>query len=509
MYRHSTAALAAFLALACGAAGGGPLHLRSAVGTNLDAVTYYSPQIPFVDVMKSSSHWISGDKAHWNNGQELDLDARGWVRSLAPGQIARKLMLREFGTRYPGGRYLVRYKGEGKMSFGFSAKVASSRPGEMVLEVAPGNSGIQLAIESTDAHNYLRDIEVLLPGADAGAGIRFNPEFVARLGSYSVLRFMDWMRTNDSPVSTWPERPQVDDATWTTERGVPVEVMVALANLVGAHPWFTIPHLADDDYVRRFAQIVAERLRPDLGVYVEDSNEVWNSQFAQYKYALGRAQSMSPPININAYHAIRSRAIAAAFAAALGKSRVVVVLGTQAANPWTATTALYYLERMYGRDSIGIDAIAIAPYFGASVPAVQAASMTLDQLFQDVGRTMPERTANMVKAYRNIADAHFVRLIAYEGGQHLVGKHGAENLAPLNDLFDAFNRDPRLKDVYLRYLETWKDSGGELFVHFNDVGRYTKWGRWGALEYISQPRVEAPKFDALQTFVERNPPWWQ
>jgi hypothetical protein len=32
-----------------------------------------------------------------------------------------------------------------------------------------------------------------------------------------------------------------------------VEVMVKLANLVGASPWFAMPHTADDDYHRKFA----------------------------------------------------------------------------------------------------------------------------------------------------------------------------------------------------------------------------------------------------------------
>jgi hypothetical protein len=90
----------------------------------------------------------------------------------------------------------------------------------------------------------------------------------------------------------------------------------------------------------------------------------------------------------------------------------------------------------------------------------------------------------------------------------MVGVGGAENDAALNSLFDSFNRDPRIKQLYLDYLADWKRAGGELFVHFNDVSRYIKWGRWGALEYVGQPRSESPKFDALQTFIEENPVWW-
>jgi hypothetical protein len=65
-----------------------------------------------------------------------------------------------------------------------------------------------------------------------------------------------------------------------------------------------------------------------------------------------------------------------------------------------------------------------------------------------------------------------------------------------------------MKQLYLDYLQGWRREGGELFVHYTDIGRYTKWGRWGALEYLAQPRISAPKYDALQSFIEQNPVWW-
>ena len=55
--------------------------------------------------------------------------------------------------------------------------------------------------------------------------------------------------------------------------GMPLEYMVQLANHVGAAPWFTLNHMADDDFHRQFAQQVKATLRPDVKVYVEWSNE--------------------------------------------------------------------------------------------------------------------------------------------------------------------------------------------------------------------------------------------
>ena len=64
-----------------------------------------------------------------------------------------------------------------------------------------------------------------------------------------------------------------------------VEVMVALANQLSADPWFCIPHMADDDYVARFAAIARDNVDPGLKIHVEYSNEVWNSGFSQATYA--------------------------------------------------------------------------------------------------------------------------------------------------------------------------------------------------------------------------------
>ena len=517
-------------------ASGGPAfqgRLRSPIGTNLELLSYWSPQVPFVDVMKSSSEWFSGDAKDWGGGPPLDLDSNGWVRSLRPGQVVRKLMLREFGNRYPGGRYLVRYKGEGKLHFGFAAKVVSERTGEMLIEVTPSEAGIYMWIDATNPANYLREIEILMPGGICQGdpfrhalsardcvtrrfvsfaqdrSIIFYPVFAERLRGYSVLRFMDWMRINSSPVATWAQRTPVTYHTWTTDTGAPVEVMIALANLVAAHPWFTLPHLSDESYARSFAQIVKAKLDPALGVYVEHSNEVWNSEFSQYASLSKQAKALG--LTLAALHAQRTRTLAAVFKADLGAERVVSVLGAQAANPRVATDGLDFLKGRFGAASLGIDAVAIAPYFGVSPTPAEAgkfSAMTLDAFIHYVRTTVfPYESAHM-RNHRRVANQYGLRLLAYEGGQHMVGVGAAQENQALNALFDAFNRDPRIKQLYLDYLAIWKREGGELFVHFNDVSRYTKSGRWGALEYVAQPRNDSPKFDALQTFIEQNPAWW-
>ena len=95
---------------------------------------------------------------------------------------------------------------------------------------------------------------------------------------------MDWMDTNNSKQIGWEDRPRYNDYTWTTN-GIPAEVLVTLANRVGADPWFTLPHMADDTYARNLATLVRDGLDEDLKTYVEYSNEVWNWQFQQAQWA--------------------------------------------------------------------------------------------------------------------------------------------------------------------------------------------------------------------------------
>ena len=521
---------------AASAARGFPPQLRSAIGTNLEGVSSWTSQVPFVDVMKSSGEWISGDSTKWDNGQALNVDANGWVRSLAPGQIAKKLMLRDIGDHYPAGQYLVRYKGEGTLKFQFAARVLSQKSGEIVLQVTPDSSGIYIGIEATNPANYVRDIEITMPGgvcegdmmthvasvqncgakrflsfADYPRSILFYPAFAERLRTYSVLRFMDWTATNGSKVTNWSQRTPLSASSWAATTGAPLEVMIALANRMGAHPWFTMPHQADDIYSKNFAQTVKSRMSAALGLYVEYSNEVWNAMFPQYNYALEQGKLQFPPIDNMQYYALRSQAVGKIFKDALTAPRVVAVLAGQAVNPWTATWGMDYLKARSGTTAVGIDAIAIAPYFAVMPNPGEAStytSMTVPAFFEHVRTQIMPATVSDSAKYRAAANSYGVRLISYEGGQHMVGVLGAQNDDKLSTLFDAFNRDPRIKEMYANYLAGWKQAGGELFVHFNDSSTFSKWGRWGTLEYVSQPRANAPKFDAVQTFIEQTPVWW-
>lgn len=511
---------------------------QSPLGTNLTGIADWSTEWPFVDAFKASRPWISGSSTAWDDGRTLQVDQDGWVTALEPGQIARTLLFWE-QTKYPAGTYVVLYDGEGSIQYFNAATLDASRStaGRHVLQVDPARGGFGIFITATTAGNPIRNIRVIMPGgicegnpfqhaADASAcaspdafrsfeanyaSIVFHPKFLDRIRTYRLLRFMDWGKTNNSAQAAWAGRPRPEEARYTA-KGVPVEVMVELANRVGAHAWFSLPHPADDDYMAQYARLVRQLLRTDLKAYVEYSNEVWNGQFAQAKYA--QNQGLALGLSSNAFQAQlyfyskRSVEMFDIWATEFGDpARLVRVMSAQAASSWTSTQVLDYQGA-----KLKTDALAVAPYFGSylGAPGEQARvqALTLDQLFAELDSVAIPQAVGWMNAQQYEASARGVPLIAYEGGQHLAGYWGVENDAAVNVLFDAANRDPRMGTLYQKYLQAWKATGATLFVHFVNCAGYSKWGRWGSLEFLEQPRSLAPKFDALQTFIEQNPAWW-
>ena len=57
--------------------------------------------------------------------------------------------------------------------------------------------------------------------------------------------------------------------------GVPLEVIIAVANATHTHVWWTAPQQADLDFMRKAGALFAERLDPALRLIVEVGNEVW------------------------------------------------------------------------------------------------------------------------------------------------------------------------------------------------------------------------------------------
>jgi hypothetical protein len=548
--------LCSLLVVACGGGGGGssgdgtdspptePPAVNTAndgspLGTNLAGIVYFSTQVPFIDQFKSSAPWFSGDEFSLRDGRPLDLDSNGWVKSLLPGQIAGTVMLVRSGV-YPRGKYVVLYEGDGaiKYDFGWRKIEAESSPGRDVVEAATTDGNFGLFITRTNPANHLRNIRALLPGGICGNNVFahvaaasecpasnyrsfeqhhvtliFNPLFLERTRRYKVLRFMDWMETNfENQDGSWAQRPLQSDARWNGQGGVPLEVMTELANRLNAYPWFNLPHRASDDYVRNFAQLARDRLAPALKVYVEYSNETWNPGFVGAIYAEAQSQATGIAVPGDLYtsrirwHARRAPQIFDVFTSVFdGNARLVRVLGGQAQSTYLTDVVAGFENAHLKADAIGLNAYFELQGVSTDADAERFAALTNKQAFDELRSGALPALAAQVRAQVPLAAKYNLKVVAFESGNSLWPNYPARANPRLLAKLNSIQRDPEMKALYTQFLNDWFSAGAQLLVHFSDISGYSESGGWfGSMEHVAQPRSEAPKHDALMTFIENN-----
>ena len=397
--------------------------------------------------------------------------------------------------------------------------------------------------------------------ADRNA-IIFNPDYLMFLRNFKVIRMMNLMEaslkklcytTEDCPagVGSWNHRAKINDAVWggndgrTSDEhhnGVPVEVMISLANTLQRDIWVNMPHVASNDYVKQYAKQVYADLDPKLKVYVEYSNEVWNNGFAGHSYAISQGKKLSLGSVPDAFkgsnrdanyfarlrfYSQRSVEIFKLWQTEFGGSnhRMVRVLGSFIGDKVLTDQML---ENVITSE---IDAVAIAPYFfgcpydDICIDAEKnlLTATTVDDIFDIIDQDANvdvKSLAGTIEAVKNqltITNQFNLKLISYEGGQHLVtgvlGNKVAQKDKPrLRKLFNEANRDPRMKQRYITFLNAWKDlsdEGTALFTLYTMPQSFYRFGNFGIKEHLNKPRAQSPKFDGAMTFQESaGKCWW-
>ena len=477
------------------------------LGMNLAGVADWSSEIIFVDAFKVSRPWISQKEgAQFGMGGDLATNERGWVTKLNDQQFAEALIHMDIGNHFPGGKYVCLFEGEGEIEFSNAAQGRPSGKGKYEVTVDPGRGFIALRVRKTNPKNPIKNIRLVKAESErAYQTAPFHKEFLDRYRGFQVIRFMDWLRTNNSKLEKWADRPKPDDATQAGEKGVALEYCIKLANALNADPWLCLPHKADDEYVRQFAALVKKELNPKLKIYVEYSNETWNTIFDQARYCKDKGMALGLSNNEYEaqlrYSAQRSQEIFKIFEKEFGgKDRLVRVLAAHGANPWTGTTVMDWKTGT-------ADAIAIAPYFGNAYGDPKTADKTADMSLEELLDGCKKMIADNKKTnttYAAEAKKRGLKLMAYESGQHLVGYGGAENNEKLMKLFHDANRHPKMKELYLDDLKNWQEVGGSTFCVFSSVGKYTKWGSWGVMEWSDQKEETAPKMMALREWMKQK-----
>lgn len=377
----------------------------------------------------------------------------------------------------------------------------------------------------------------------------FHPLHLQDMRKYRAIRFSTLMRGTTINTSTWEERTAASDHRWSTANGLPIEIFLEYTKRLNADAWLNVPAKADDDFVEEFAQLAKAALLPSQKIYVEYHNEVWNVAYPFENigaWVQTKALELWPnsiydghTTRLN-WFAKRTVEICRIFKTVWADQADLVscVMGAQAGNSWLAQHVLDcpLWAPTNGGKACGseVDMVAIANYFGHYLGYEQHENKVNDWLADADGglsllfdeltgggllydeshpenQRAPEfgalaRATDDIRVYKPWVDKYGLKLVAYEGGQHMIGVGTVLDNEDIRDLFHQANRDSRMKDVYTAYLQAWQDEGGSLLLNFLHIGRYSKWGSWGIKEY--QGEISTPKLDAVLEFNETVPCWW-
>lgn len=508
----------------------GPFPQRSRFGMNISGISFWSVNNPFADAIKTARPWqdtriISrDDRAKY----PLEVDGHGYPL-LAEGQQASAAVLND---DYPAGRYVLTWQGKAELELETPGlEVVSRGPNRIELEGKPSGLGT-IILKS----GRISDMHLWLPGLE-NTDFLWRPEYLASLYCYGTLRYMDYMKTNRSPIEKWEDRPEVADFTYG-EKGIPLEHLIDLANRLDADPWFCMPERCDDRYVAETAKMVAERLKPTLCPIVEYSNEVGNGSFAIYKYAAEMGEKLAlasqedvdkwnaaneavsaeegdnfidrrRPMNVTTmnrhrFQALRTSQIAEIWRKAFTADphRVKVVL---TGNPTTVYVAMAYRDTMDH-----VDWISSCSYWGFGItrylePPLD--DLTTDDIFDLMEKDLDTKIREKAHQMGLLARRLNKPLVIYEGGQHL-SKYGggydrfdAAEINKMRAVCLQCQRHPRMGELMKKDFDIWFANGAVFYAVFSHISQASGDYAWGMQEYVGQPLNEAPKAKALLEYM--------
>jgi hypothetical protein len=308
------------------------LNSDSAIGINLEWNRFEKPRVAFANALKSARKWqqtTSGGNCGSGGSYSGTIDSNGYPTQFGSREcIFTELFEGNYSDgAWPIGEWVLRWDGDATFGVGKSASgYTTTGPGRATFDVAAGNQGIRIQIESIpssvsnvrayppggvcydgaepipnkfcstarcqggacndapgcDGAETCVDLEV----AGEAGDITFHPLWVSRLGQYRILRFMNWLHTNHSRVEDFSEWLPESNYTWSYDHdplgAVPLSVIAKLCNTVNAACYVNVPSLATDAHITQFAEFFRDNVNDHLPVYLEYSNEVWNPGFEQH-----------------------------------------------------------------------------------------------------------------------------------------------------------------------------------------------------------------------------------
>lgn len=525
------------------------------LGYNTSGLHHLGSSNPFIDIFKISRGWITSCEFDWQRNRPIDpgctrqksfntkesdlvsVDANGWPTRL-PARGERPIFtsinaIWDMPDDFPVGRHFVTYQGDGDITVHGDVEIIRQVPGRIDFNLRSAKRKLRLHISRINPRNHIRNIKVIpYKYAKTYTSQTFNQDYLRTIRPFNSIRFMPWQNTKLTKLANWRDRATPQTAFWNHNAGMPVETMVGLANAANATPWFSMPHLATDDFMNNFALTVKRHLRPNQKVYVEYSNEVWNAMYPATHHASrmglklwprGKLEIKNPGtrrlfLALN-YNAKRSKEMCSIFKRHLG-NRAVCVVSAYGSAPKMAEE-LMTCPLAGGNCYKHFDAYAVAPYFGDYIARIENRPLVkrwayqgnagINQLFREIlngglakdkvaGGAIENAIEERVKPNIAITRKYGLKLLAYEGGQHLlrVDRPHVIHDPKIFHMFALANKNPQMGRAYSKYLRAWNRAGGDMLMHFNGIAKIDDRNYFPMLEKAG---TTSPKYNAMVNYL--------
>jgi hypothetical protein len=501
----------------------------SKLGMNLDMLSYYAGNFMYLNVLKNASAF---------EGTGVTLRPDGY-----PVQVVRGTTANSYAVQaHPSGLYVAECRGRGEILLGDTFSIGNtgttpdnptlvctggSQPNRRTVRLVQGRRVVIRIIES-NVSDPVRGLALVPQGyEDRYQSEVFHPAWIAGLAQTKSIRIMRNSAQYDGEFR-WEDRTTRDHYSYAGPYDFPVEDLALLSSRLNAPLWISMVHTSDtgsgEAYWRPYARRLAQLLPSHLPVYVEYSNELWNTIFIQTNWANTNFSSLGFQ-SVHQLIAARALLLGSIFSEELGDERVVIIAGGFSAGSGYNRDLLgaidtgnlelrrricpVALQPNTNRCPVKFEALAIAPYFGNEVPNSiadnrQEASLSVDGILDRAEGSFRRGFESAVTNARQLAEQFGIELIAYEGGQHLVGYWGRENNLLLTQKLMAANRHPRMRELYLEMFSRWTELGGGMFASFAYQGPFSKWGSWAHWEFFTDSQLDSPKLDAFRRMVEHS-----
>jgi len=485
------------------------------MGVNIGGVEDWATDRIFADAMKSARR----PSSLFTHEGAPPIDSKGW-----PATDASIVLWHGIGNM--NGTYRLSFTGQADITTMWGAtvvqnKIYSSTTNTTTAKIIyyPGDGAgllLNLATTRRTANSSLNtgvtNIKLMRPIAPGSTtsydpAVTFTQPLKDLVSKFSVVRMMDATGSNgDTDLNgVWSNRRPANYASQAAigaSRGMAWEYAVQFWNETDKDAWVNIPFPANDEYVTQLATMLKSTLEPGRKIYLEYSNELWNTWgpfpgVANRDAAVAEVQANpNSPLNYDGVYptqdnigwelarrriALRSVQVSNIFRNVFGDSqmmtRVRPVMMSQLGwtEGWLAR-GLDYIEDYFNSSTYQSTPRPVSYYlYGAGGSAYEdpnwtiGTNITVDQIFA----TMPYNFDANIRKDMDWVASFGLKRIAYEGGPSL--DNIVNNLGVPTSTLEAAWSDPRMRTELVQNHNTWTAAGGDLLMYFASTGG-CQWG---------------------------------